>query len=194
MEFADDLRHVYLNNVISGSVIEDMVTFLANCLELTHRENTLHVFNLCCLCLGHICPVLPSVGINYPMSGAETVDLSVLIEPLQTYLLCGELANNYFTDPESIARRVVLVDNFGDQALRAEYNPWGSVNFHGRTGFVEGLSKFYKAVGVASDVDTSSMSTVLQSPGSWLCNVALQFRRPKLTLEGQVVLVLLLLW
>ena len=67
-----------------------------------------------------------------------------------------------------------LVDNFGDQALQADYNPWDSVDFHGRAGIVEGLSKAYKAVRVASDVDTSSISTVLQNPG----RLAMQCRTP----------------
>ena len=108
---------------------------------------------------------LPSMGLSYPMSGAENVDLSSVIEPLQSYLLCGELANSFFTDPDSIGRCVELVDSFGDRALRAGYNPWDSVDFNGRAGIAEGLSKAYKAVRVASDVDTSSISTVLQSPG-----------------------------
>ena len=46
VEFVDDLRHVYLDNVISGPVIDDMVTFLSNCPELARRENTLHDFKL----------------------------------------------------------------------------------------------------------------------------------------------------
>ena len=165
VEFVDDLRHVYLDNVISGPVIDDMVTFLSNCPELARRECTLHVFNFCCLCLGHICPALPNVGLSYPMNGMESVDLSLVIEPLQSYLLCGELTNNFFTDPDSVARCVELLDGFGHQALQANYNPWDSVDFHGRAGIVEGLSKTYKAVRVSSDVDTSSMSTFLQSPG-----------------------------
>ena len=116
------------------------------------------------------------------MSGAETVDLSLLIGPLQKYLLRGELADNFFTDPESIARCVEMVDNFGDQALRAGYNPWDSVDFHGRAGIVEGLSKSYKAVRVASDVDTSSMSTVLQSPGKFAVQRRTPVQAPKIDL------------
>ena len=122
VEFVDDLRHVYLDNVISGPVIDDMVTFLSNCPKLARREYTLHVFKLCCLCLGHICPALPIVGHSYPMSGMESVDLSLVIEPLQSYLLLGELTNNFFTDPDSVARCVEMVDSFGDQALQADYN------------------------------------------------------------------------
>ena len=173
-EFVDNLRHVYLDNVISGPVIDDMVTFLSNCPELARQEYTLHVFKLCCLCLGHICPALPSVGLNHSMSGVGNVDLSSVMEPLQSFLLCGELVNNFFTDPESIARCVELVDNFGDQSLQAIYNPWDSVDFHGRAGVVEVLSKAYKVVRGASDVDTSSLSTILQSPGK----ISMQRRTP----------------
>ena len=165
VEFVDDLRHVFLDNVISGPVIDHMVTFLSNCPELARREYTLHVFKLCCLCIGHICRALPIVGLSYPTSGMESVDLSLVIGPLQSYLLCGELTNNFFTDPDSVARCVELLDGFGDQALQANYNPWDSDDSHGRAGIVEGLSKAYKTVRVASDVDTSSMSTILRSPG-----------------------------
>ena len=48
-------------------------------------------------------------------------------------------------------------------ALQLDYNTWDSVDFHGRAGIVEGLSKTYKAVRLASDVDTSSMITILES-------------------------------
>ena len=174
VEFIDDLRHLYLDNVISGPVVDDMDTFPANCPELARREYTLHVFKLCSLGLGHICPVLSAMGLSYSMSEVESVEFSSVIEPLQSYLLCGEMAKIFSMDPESIARCVELVDNFGDEAFRAEYNPWVSVDFPGRAGIVEGLSKAYKAVRVASDVDTSSMSTVLQSPGK----LAMQSRTP----------------
>ena len=72
------------------------------------------------------------MGLSYPMSGFESVDLSSVIEPLQSYLFCGELANNFITDPDSIGRCVELVDNFGNRALRGGYNPWDSVDFNGR--------------------------------------------------------------
>ena len=123
--------------------------------------------NIRCTCLNYvvdvlvkISPIFQSVGLSYP----KTVNLSS-VAPLQIYLLCGELANTFFTDPESIARRVEPVDIFGDPLLRAGYDPCDSVDFHGRADFVEKLSNSYKTVRVASDVDTSSMSTFLQSPG-----------------------------
>ena len=144
VEFVDDLRHVYLDNVISEPVIDDMVTFLSDCPELVRWEYTLHVFKLCCLCLGHVCPALPTVGLSYPMTGLESNNFSSVIEPLQSYLLCGELTNNFFTDSDSVAICVELLDSFGDQALQAEYNPWASVDFHGSAGIVEGCQKFTK--------------------------------------------------
>ena len=131
MVFVEDLRHVYLDNIFSGPMVNDMVTFLANCPVLARRDYTLHVFKLCCLCLGHIFPVLPTVGLNYLMGGVESVNLSSVIEPSQSYLLCGDLGDNFFRDPESIARCVEPVDNFRDQALRVGYDPWESVEFHG---------------------------------------------------------------
>ena len=182
VDFVDDLRHVYLDNVISGPIIDDMVTFVANCPKLAHREYTLHVFKLCCLCLGHICLALPTVELSYPTSGVESVDLFSVIEPLQSYLLCGDSAHNFFTDPDSIGRCVELVDNFGDRALQAGYNPWDSVDFNGRAGIVEELSKAYKAVRVASDVDTSSMSTLLQSPEKLAMQRRIPVQAPKIDL------------
>ena len=67
-----------------------------------------------------------------------------------------------------------VVDNFGDRVVQVRYNPWDSVDFKGRAGIVEELSKTYKVVRVASDVETSSMSTVLQSP----VKMAMQRRTP----------------
>ena len=114
------------------------------------------------------------MGLDFPMSGVESVDLSSAFGPLQSYLLCGESANNSFTDPKSTERCVKPVDNFGDQAFRADYNPWKSVDFRARAGIVEEKPKSYIAVRVTSDVDTSSMSPVLQSPGK----LAMQRRTP----------------
>ena len=92
------------------------------------------------------------------------------------------MANNFFTDPDSIGRCGELVDNFGERALQAGYNPWDSVNFNGRAGIVEELSRAYKAVRVASDVDTSSMSTVLQSLGKLAMQRHTPVQAPKIDL------------
>ena len=108
------------------------------------------------------------------MRGIETVDLSSLIEPLQNYLLCSGLDLTFFTDPEQFVKCVESVDYFGDQALQIGYDPWESVDFHGRRDIVQELSKSCKAVPVAGDVNSSSISTVLQIP----CNLAMQRQTP----------------
>ena len=92
------------------------------------------------------------------------------------------MANNFCTDPDSVARCVELLEDFGDRALQAEYNPWDSVDFHGRVGIVDKLSKAYKAVRVASDVDTSSMSTILQGPGKLSVQRRTPVQAPKIDL------------
>ena len=81
LEFIDDLRNVYFNTMVAGSEIDDMVTFLAYCTELARRAYTFHVLRLRCLCLSHVCPVLPSVRLGSPMCVIEAVDLSSFIEP-----------------------------------------------------------------------------------------------------------------
>ena len=50
MEFVDDIRFVYLDELHIGPKIEDMITFLSSSPELAKREYTFRVFKLCCLC------------------------------------------------------------------------------------------------------------------------------------------------
>ena len=38
VEFVDDLHNVYLDNLISGPMVNDMIPFLANCPGLARRE------------------------------------------------------------------------------------------------------------------------------------------------------------
>ena len=56
VEFIDDVRHVYLDELGVGPDVEDMVSFLSSRPELSRREYTWDLFNLCCLCLGHFAP------------------------------------------------------------------------------------------------------------------------------------------
>ena len=97
-----------------------------------------------------------------------------MIPPPQSFFLSSELDTTFFTDSESIAKCVELVDKFGDQALQIEFDPWESVGFHGRRDYIQELSKSCKVVRVAADVESSSISTVLQSPGK----IAMQRRTP----------------
>ena len=49
IEIKDDMRHVYLDEVGVGPDVEDMVSFLSSCPELSRREYTWDLFKLCCL-------------------------------------------------------------------------------------------------------------------------------------------------
>ena len=83
LEFIDDLRFVYLDDLHIGPKIEDMVTFLSSSPELSKREYTSYVFKLCCLCLGHIVPELPNVSMGSPDRSRNAIGLAHIIEPLQ---------------------------------------------------------------------------------------------------------------
>ena len=154
MEFIDDIRFVYLDELHIGPKIEDMITFLSSSPELAKRERTSHVFKLCCLCLGHVVPKLPAVTLGSPGKSASEVDLSDFVEPLQSYLLGSSAEQNIFTSAESISSCVELLDEFGDRAIQPCYDPWVSVDFHDKSQIYADLTKAYKNVRVASNVET----------------------------------------
>ena len=103
IEFIDDVRHVYLDELGVGPNVEDMVAFLSPCPELSRRRYTWDLFKLSCLCLGHVAPKLPDVSLGTNKVGVTSVDLSSVVEPLQGYLLSSDAEGNFFTDPESIS-------------------------------------------------------------------------------------------
>ena len=114
IEFVDDMRHVYLDELGVGPYVEDMVSFLSLCPELSRRRYTWDSFELSCLCLGHVAPKLPDVSLGSSKVGVTSVDLSSIIEPLQGYLLSSDAEGNFFTDPGSISSCMELLETFGD--------------------------------------------------------------------------------
>ena len=155
VEFIDDVRNVYLDDLGVGPDVEDMVSFLSSCPELSRREYTWDLFKLCCLCLGHVAPKLPDVSLGTSKVGVTGVDLSSVIEPIQGYLLYGDGEGNFFTDPGSISSCMELLETFGDSGLQCGYNPWESVDIHGYEKIRAELEKSYKTVRVGSNVDSS---------------------------------------
>ena len=156
VEFVDDVRHVYLDELGVGPDVEDMVAFLSSCPELSRRQYTWDLFKLSCLCLGHVAPKLPAVSLGSSKVGVASVDLSSIVEPLQGYLLGCDTEENFFTDPESISCCMELLETFSDSALQSDYNPWEFVDVHGYEKIRAELEKSYKAVKVASDVESSA--------------------------------------
>ena len=154
MEFIDVIRFVYLDELHIGSTIEDMITFLSSSPELAKREQTFHLFKVCCLCLGHVVPKLPSVSLGSSGKNSAEVDLSDIIEPLQSYLLGSKAEQNIFTNAESISSCVELLDEFGDKALQPCFDPCATVDFHRQYQIYADLTKAYKNVRVALNVET----------------------------------------
>ena len=83
LEFIDDLRFVYLDELHIGPEIEDMVTFSSSSPELSKQDYTAYVFNLCCLCLGHVVPELLNVSLGSPTRSDREIDLADVLERLQ---------------------------------------------------------------------------------------------------------------
>ena len=156
VEFIDDVRHVCLNELGVGSDVEDMVSFLSSCPELSRREYTWDIFKLCRFCLGHVSHKLPDDSLGSSKVGVTNVDLSSVIEPIQEYLLNSDSVGNFFTDPGSISSCMELFETFSDRALQSDYIPWKSVDAHGYEKIRAELEKAYKAVRIASDVESSS--------------------------------------
>ena len=156
VEFINDVRHVYLDELGVGPDVEDMVSFLSSCPELARRGYTWDLFKLCCLCLGHVAPKLSDVSLGSSKVGVTRVDLSSVIDPIQGYLLSGDTEGNFFSDPGSISSCMELLETFSDSALQCDYNPWEFVDVHGYEKIRGELEKSFKAVRVASDVESSA--------------------------------------
>ena len=103
IEFVDDLRFFYLDELHIGPKIEDGKIVLSSSPDLAKREHTSYVFTLCCLCLGHVVPKLPCVTLGCPGKSTAEKDLSDTVEPLQSYLLRSSAEQNFFTGAESIS-------------------------------------------------------------------------------------------
>ena len=159
LEFIDDLRFVFLGELHIGAKIEDMVTFLSLSPEVSKREYTSYVLKMCCLCLGHIVPELPNVSLGSPDRGSA-VDLADVIEPLQCSLLTCSADQNIIVSADSISSCVEMLAEFGDKALQPSYEPWTSVVFHGRAKIHADLTKAYKDVRIAANVEADADVTL----------------------------------
>ena len=184
LEFIDDLSFVCLDELHNGPKIENMVTFLSSSPEMSKREYTLFVFNLCCLCLGHIVPELPKVSLGSPDRSVAEVDLAGVIEPLQSFFLSSSLEQNIFSSAECMSSCVEMLLDFGDRALQPSYDPWVSVDFHGRSKIPTDLTKAYKDVRIAANVETDADVTLSSgSPEKLLPQRKRHAQRPRIDLS-----------
>ena len=112
MEFVDDNRHAYLDDFGVRPAVEDIISSLFACPELSRREYTWSFFKLCSLCLGYVNPKLPNVPLGSSKVGAAAADLSCVIEPIQGYLLSCDSKGNIFTDFQSVSTCSELLETF----------------------------------------------------------------------------------
>ena len=103
VEFVDDVRQVCLDELGVGPAVEDMVSSLTLCAELSRTEYTWNLFKLCCLCLGNVTPKFPDVSL-----GSSKI------------LLSCDSEGNFFTDPEYISSCLELLETFCNRALQSE--------------------------------------------------------------------------
>ena len=156
VEYVNDARHVYFDEVGARPAVEDMVSFLSSCPELSRRDYTWDLFKLCCLCLGHVASKLPDVSLGSCKVGLTSVDLSSVIEPIQGYLLSCVFEGKFFNDPEPISSCLELIETFCGKILQSDYNPWESVEVQEYEKIRGELEKAYKALRVESDVGSAS--------------------------------------
>ena len=195
VEFVDDVRHVHLDELDVGPAVEDMVSFLSSCPELSRWEYTWDLFELCCLCLGHVSIKLPDVSLGSSKVGVTSVDLSSVTESIQGYLLSGDSEGNFFTEPESFSSGMELLETFCDRALQSDYNLWESGNVHGYQKIRSEL-EMSSAVRVAGYVESSfSLSEAVFVPEKLQpSNVVVLHSVHVLTLGKRIIVLWLSCW
>ena len=85
-----------------------------------------------------------------------SVDLLSVIEPIRGYLPRCDSEGIFFTDPLFISSCLELPATFCGRSLQSDYNHWESVEVHEYEKSRAEFEKSYKAVRVASDVESSS--------------------------------------
>ena len=160
-----------------------MVTLLSSSPELSQREYTAYVFKLCCLCLGHIVPELPSVALGSLNRSVAVVDLADVIEPLHCNLLSNSSEQNIFSSAECISSCVEKLAEFGDRPLQPSYDHWCCLDFHGHAKIHVDLTKTYNDVRIAANVETDADVTLSSgSPEKLLPQRKVSAQRPRIGL------------
>ena len=96
-------------------------------------------------------PKLPSVALGCHGKSAVEVDLSDIIEPLQSNLLSSSAEENIL--PKQSRFHHVLSSQIR-QFNQLRYDPWSSVDFQNKSQIYADLSKAFKNVKLASNVAT----------------------------------------
>ena len=101
-----------------------------------------------------------AVSLGSPSGSGTEIDLTDVIEPLQSYLLTGIAEQNRFLSGESFSPCAEMLAEFGDRALQPSYGLWASVVFHGHAKIHADLTKPHKDLRVAANVETDADVTL----------------------------------
>ena len=87
-----------------------------------------------------------------PGKSSAEVDLSDIIEHLQSYFMSGNAEQNIFPSAESIPSCADFLDEFADEAVQPCYDRWSSGDFHDNSQVYVDLTKSDKNVKLVSNV------------------------------------------
>ena len=104
------------------------------------------------------------MSLGSPDRNGAFIDLADVIVPLQSHLLTCSSDQNIFISAVSISSCVEMLAEFGNPALLPSYDPWTSVDFHGRATIHADLTKAYKDVRIDAKVEADA--DVILSSGS----------------------------
>ena len=104
------------------------------------------------------------MSLGSPDRNGAFIDLADVIVPLRSYSLTYSSGQDIFVSAVSISSCVEMLAEFGNRASLPSYEPWKNVDFHARATIHADLTKAYKDVGIAANVEADA--DVTRSSGS----------------------------
>ena len=99
-------------------------------------------------------------------------------------MLTSSADQNVFVSTDSISSCVEMLVEFGDKSLQPSFDPWASVDFHGRAKFNADLTKAYKDVSIAANIEADADVTLSSgSPEKLLPQRKRPAQRPRIDLS-----------
>ena len=155
VEFVKGVRHICLHDFGTGPAIEDLFTFLSPFAELARGKNTFYVFKLCCLCFGHVLSRMFEVELKSGRIGTTNMDLSLIVESFQRYLLFVVSGGKFFRDLASFYTFLAFQESFWNKTLQIDIQSLELREFYWLRKDVKWIGKVVFALEIASDAKSS---------------------------------------
>ena len=147
----------YLDDDNDEPEVGDKISFLTGCPELCHKLKALMMLRFNCLCLQHIVLDLSVSKFESPNVVDDGPDLSEIIRPIQSCLLCSNPEKTILTDASSITECLETQESFGGIAVKPGYNPWSYVDFSIQNQILKEVVITYKEILAASTIKEESL-------------------------------------